>query len=136
MSRLSRDRVSRCDTAVSQRPRAADGCWIAGLDPSRDLLNDPGGDGDFGRHPLGAGAHEQRWIPGRVGQELLQRLVACRWLAEPKRRRLQALAAPVLEQAAHVEERVLALVDVGEPRHHLVDEGEEALARLRCRYLG
>jgi hypothetical protein len=41
----------------------------------------------------------------------------------------------VLDEPAHVEQRVLALAHVREARHHLAGEGDETLARLRRRRL-
>jgi hypothetical protein len=103
------------------------------LDPG--VVDDPGGNGELGRHPFRAGAHKRGRIPGRVGQELLQRLVASRVLAKPKQRRLETLATAVLDQAADIKKRVLALPRQREPRHHLPDERDEPLARLRRRHL-
>src|SRR5436190_3944556 len=49
-------------------------------------------------------------------RKLLHRLVAGRRLLQPKQRRLQALAATLLDQPAHVHKRVLALPPRRQPR--------------------
>ena len=78
------------------------------------------------RHPLRAGPHQQLRLPGRVGQKLLHRLVPGRRLLEPKQRRLQALAATLLDQPAHIQKRVLPLPPQRQPPRHLLDETRPA----------
>jgi hypothetical protein len=86
------------------------------------VVDDPGQHAKLRRYPLRAGAHKQLRIPGRIGQELLHRLVASRRLAQPKQRRLQALATAVLNQAAHVHQSVLTLTHMRQRPHHLIDK--------------
>jgi hypothetical protein len=74
-------------------------------------------------------------IPGRVGQKLLHRLVAGRRLLQPKQRRLQALAAALLDQPAHVHKRVLALPPKRQPRRHPLNKAEQPVTNLDRRHL-
>jgi len=105
------------------------------------VLDDPGvidhprQHADLGRHPLGTATHEHHRIPGRVGQKLLHRLVAGGRLLEPKQRRLQTLAAPMLDQAAHVQERVLTLPPKRQRLRHLFNETSQPLAHADRRTL-
>jgi hypothetical protein len=104
------------------------------LDDPR-VVDDPGDDADLRRHPLGAGADQKPRIPGRVGQKLLHRLVAGRRLLQPKQRRLQALAAALLDQPAHVHKRVLALPPKRQPRRHPLNKAEQPVTNLDRRHL-
>src|SRR5207253_10448308 len=74
-------------------------------------------------------------IPGRVGEKLLHRLVTGRRLLEPKQGRLQALAPTMLDQATHIQKRVLPLPDMRQRPHHLVDKREQPLTRPTRRHL-
>jgi hypothetical protein len=72
------------------------------------VVDDPGDEAEPRHDPLGASPDQQRRIPARVDQKLLHRPVTPAVLAEAKQRRPQALAAPLLDQPTHVQERVLA----------------------------
>jgi len=105
------------------------------------VLDDPGvvdhprEHADLRRHPLRAGPDKQPRIPGRIGQKLLQRLVPSRRLVEPKQRRLQALAAALLDQPAHIHKRVLALPPQRQPTRHPLDKTDQPLTNLDRRHL-
>src|SRR5262249_60352378 len=78
--------------------------------------------------------HKQPRIPRRVGHELLHRFVPRRRLLEPKQRRLQALPATLLDQPAHIQERVLPLHPQRERPRHLRDEPRQPIANLDRRH--
>ncbi len=59
--------------------RFTPGEWVPSF-PDAGVVHDPGLRVDLGAYPLGAGAHQQRRIPGGVGQELLQALESGRRL--------------------------------------------------------
>jgi hypothetical protein len=99
------------------------------------VVDDPGRDPQFGAHPLGAGAHEQRRIPGRVGQELLQALIAGGILPQTEEGGPKTLATSVLYKAADIEKGVVSLANMRESRHHLLDEDHQALTHVRRRRL-
>jgi len=103
------------------------------LDPG--VIDNPRLHADLRRDPLRACPHDHLGIPGRVGQKLLQRLVGRLRLAQPKQRRLQTLPATMLDQAAHIDERVLPLPHVRQLRHDLGDEPGQTLPRLHRRHL-
>ncbi len=101
------------------------------------VVDDPRQHTDLGRDPLRARTHKQPGIPGRVGEKLLHRLVPGRRLLQPKQRRLQALATTLLDQATHVQERVLTLPPKRQPISHIRNELGQPLAhphrgRLEC----
>jgi 2-keto-4-pentenoate hydratase len=60
----------------------------------------------------------------------VHRLVARSVLAEPEERRLQALAAAVLDQPADVEAGVLALARMLKAADDLLREGDQPLTRI------
>ena len=101
----------------------------------RSVIDDPGDRCELATDTLGTRAHEQARIPGRVGQKLLQRLVLGPVPAQAKQRRLQALPASVLDQAAHVHKRVLAPTRMPQARRHLPHKPKQALARIARRHL-
>src|SRR5439155_10152476 len=99
------------------------------------VVDDPSRDADPWRDPLGAGAHQKLRLPRRVGQKLLQGLVAGPRLIEPKQGRLQTLPAAMLDQSTHIQQRVLALPHMRQWPHYLIHERKQPLPRLARRHL-
>ena len=134
--RVQADRdLAVADLAQSARVLALHPRRVRAVLRDAGVVDDPGQHAKLGRHPLGAATDQKLRLPGRVGQKLLHRLVASRRLAQPKQRRLQALATAVLDQPAHIHERVLPLTHMRQRPHHPLDKREQPLARLARRHL-
>jgi len=98
------------------------------------VIDDPRHNADLRRHPLDRRPHQQRGVPGRVSEKLLQRFVPGRRLLEPKQGRLQTLAPTLLDQPAHIQKRVLTLPHMRQRPHHLIDKREQPLPRRTRRH--
>jgi len=134
--RVYRDRnLAVADLAERARVLALHPRRVLAVLDDPGVVDHPGRHADLGRHPLRARAHDQTRIPGRVGQKLLHRLIPGRRLLEPKQRRLQTLTAPVLDQAPHIQERILTLPPKRQPPSDLLHEATKPIANVDRRHL-
>jgi hypothetical protein len=99
------------------------------------VIDNPSDDTKPRRHPLCTPANEQPRLPGRVSEKLLQRLVPCRRLFQPKQCRLQALPTTLLNQPAHIHKRVLTLPPQRQWTRHIFDKADQPLAHINHRHL-